>query len=254
MGSAPRDRDPRTIIIIISMGFLYNQIFYRPIFNILVWFYEAASFHDLGIAIILTTILVRLILYPFFHKGAKQQMLMQRIQPHVKKIQEQHKGDMQKQSEALMALYKEHGVNPFSSFLLLIIQLPIMLAFYWVVSSGITVAQLSANLYPFIHTPGAVNTLFLGVINLSKPDWIILAFAALAQFLQARIAIWKSPDGQTSQAQKIAQQMSFIAPLMTLLIFYALPAAVALYWLTSSVFSVIQQYFVNKHLRTKYGN
>lgn len=235
------------------MAFLFNQIFYRPIFNILVYFYETISFHDFGIAIILTTVLIRLILYPFFHKGAKQQMLMQRIQPHVKKIQEIHKDDKKKQSEALMALYKEHGVNPFSSFLLLLVQLPIMLAFYWVVKAGINPSQFT-NLYPFIHTPGAVSAMFLGVINLSKPNWIILGFAAAAQFVQARLAIWKTPDGQSSQAQKLAQQMSFIAPLMTLLIFYSLPAAIALYWLISSVFSVIQQYFVNRHLREKYGN
>ena len=144
------------------MQFLYQQIFYRPIFNILVFFYETASFHDLGIAIILTTILIRLILYPFFHSGAKQQMLMQRIQPKVKKIQEMHKGDMQKQSEELMALYKEHGINPFSTFLLLIIQLPIMFAFYWVVRSGIGPSQFS-SLYSFIHAPSSVGTMFLGV-------------------------------------------------------------------------------------------
>ncbi len=236
------------------MQFLFNEIFYRPIFNILVYFYETISFHDLGLAIIFTTVLIRLILYPFFHKGVKQQMLMQRIQPHVKKIQEQHKGDTQKQSEALMALYKEHGVNPFSSIILLLIQLPIMLAFYWVVRSGLAATQFS-NLYSFIHAPLTVNTIFLGFIDLSKASWPVLIAAALGQFFQARLAIWKAPNGsQPSQAEKMARQMSFIAPLITILIFYSLPAAVALYWFVSSVFSIGQQYFVNKHLRAKYGN
>jgi len=235
------------------MVYLYQQIFYQPIFNLLVFSYSHASFHDLGIAIILTTVVIRLVLYPFFHKGAKQQMLMQRIQPHVKKIQEQHKGDTQKQSEALMALYKEHGVNPFTSILLLIVQLPIMLAFYWVVRSGLTAAQFS-NLYPFLHAPAAVNTMFLGFINLAQPSMVVLLLAALMQFMQARLAIWRSPGGQPSQAEKIAKQMSFIAPVMTLVIFYSLPAAIALYWLVSSVFSIIQQYLVNKNLKQKYGN
>lgn len=238
----------------LSMQFLFNEIFYRPIFNVLVYFYETISFHDLGLAIIFTTVVIRFILYPFFHKGARQQMLMQRIQPHVKKIQEQHKGDMQKQSEALMALYKEHGVNPFSSIILLIIQLPIMLAFYWVVREGISASQFS-NLYPFIHAPATVNAMFLGFINLGKSNWFVLIAAAAAQFLQARIAIWKAPAGsQPSQAEKMARQMSFVAPLITLLIFYSLPAAVALYWFVSSVFSIVQQHFVNKHLKAKYGN
>lgn len=236
------------------MVFLYQQIFYRPIFNILVFFYETISFHDLGIAIILTTILIRFILYPFFHSGAKQQMLMQRIQPKVKKIQEEYKNDKKKQSEELMALYKEHGVNPFSTFLLLIIQLPIMFAFYWVVESGLVASQFT-NLYSFIHAPATVNTMFLGFINLAKSNWIIIVFAAAAQFIQARLAIWRAPSGtQPSQAEKVQRQMMYVSPIVTLLIFYSLPASVGLYWFVSSAFSAVQQLVVNKHLRRKFGN
>jgi len=237
------------------MAYFFQQIFYRPLFNILVFFYQTISFHDLGIAIILTTILIRLILYPFFHTGAKQQMLMQRIQPKVKEIQEKHKGDTQKQSEALMALYKEHGVNPFSSILLLIIQLPIMLAFYWVVRSGLAASQFT-NLYSFITAPQSINTLFLGIVDITKPNVIIIILAAAAQFFQARLAIYRAPgsNGQPSAAEKIARQMSFISPLVTILIFYSLPSAIGLYWLVTSIFSTGQQYFVNRHLKEKYGN
>lgn len=236
------------------MAYLFHQIFYRPLFNILVFFYQTISFHDLGFAIILTTILIRIVLYPFFHKGAKQQMLMQRIQPKVKEIQEKHKGDTQKQSEALMALYKEHGVNPFSSILLLLIQLPIMLAFYWVVRAGLTTSQFS-NLYSFVAIPQNINTLFLGVIDLTKPSIPIILTAAVAQFFQARLAIYQSKVNSTPSAtEKMARQMSFMGPLITILIFYSLPSAIGLYWLVTSLFSVAQQYLVNRHLQEKYGN
>ncbi|MDR3582019.1 MAG: YidC/Oxa1 family membrane protein insertase [Candidatus Pacebacteria bacterium] len=236
------------------MAYLFQQIFYKPLFNILVFFYQTISLHDLGIAIILTTILIRLILYPFFHKGAKQQMLMQRIQPKVKEIQERHKGDTQKQSEALMALYKEHGVNPFSSILLLLIQLPIMLAFFWVVRSGLGTSQF-VNLYSFVSAPQSVNTMFLGIIDLTKPSIIVILCAAAAQFFQARLAIYKTAgNGQPSAAEKIAQQMSFVGPLVTIAIFYSLPSAIGLYWLVTSLFSMVQQYLVNRHLKEKYGN
>lgn len=236
------------------MAYLFHQIFYRPLFNILVFFYQTISFHDLGFAIILTTILIRIVLYPFFHKGAKQQMLMQRIQPKVKEIQEKHKGDTQKQSEALMALYKEHGVNPFSSILLLLIQLPIMLAFYWVVRAGLTTSQFS-NLYSFVAIPQNINTLFLGVIDLTKPSIPIILAAAVAQFFQARLAIYQSKVNSTPSAtEKMARQMSFMGPLITILIFYSLPSAIGLYWLVTSLFSVAQQYLVNRHLQEKYGN
>ncbi len=232
----------------------WQIIFYQPILNVLIYFYDTIAFHNLGLAIILVTLLLRLILYPFFHKGAKQQMLMQRIQPQVKKIQETHKKDMQKQSEALMALYKEHGINPFSSFLLLLIQLPVLIALYWAVRSGLGTGQI-AGLYSFVPAPAVINTMFLGFVNLAVPSFTLLVLAALSQYLQARLAIYKQPEGhQLSPVEKIARQMAFIGPIMTLVIFYSLPSAVALYWLFSSLFSAIQQFFVNRHLREKYGN
>jgi YidC/Oxa1 family membrane protein insertase len=236
------------------MTYLYQQILYRPILNLLIFFYQTIGFHDLGIAIILVTLFIRLILYPFFHTGAKQQMLMQRIQPHIKKIQETHKGDRDQQAKALMELYKEHGVNPFSGILLLIIQIPILLTFYWVIRSGVGTAQLT-GLYSFIAAPQHVNTVFLGFINLANPNLILIFAAALAQYLQARLAIYKNPSNTSAptQAEKIARQMVFVGPIITILVFYNFPAALSLYWLMSALFSAIQQYFVNKHLQKKYG-
>jgi YidC/Oxa1 family membrane protein insertase len=237
------------------MVYLYQQIFYRPIVNLMIFFYNTIAYHDLGIAIILVTLVIRLILYPFFHTGAKQQMLLQRIQPKIKSLQEKHKDDRDAQAKALMALYKEHGVNPFSGFLLLIIQIPILITFYYAIRSGIGTTQLT-GLYSFVHAPANINLLFLGFINLAKPNFILIIAAALGQFLQARLAIYRNPaagGGPPSQAQKIAQQMAFIAPIMTLVIFYNFPAALGLYWFVSSIFSAIQQYFVNQHLQKKFG-
>jgi YidC/Oxa1 family membrane protein insertase len=236
------------------MTYLYQQILYRPILNLLIFFYQTIGFHDLGLAIILVTLFIRIILYPFFHTGAKQQMLMQRIQPHIKKIQEKHKGDKDQQAKALMELYKEHGVNPFSGILLLIIQIPILLTFYWVIRSGVGTAQIT-GLYSFITAPQSINTIFLGIINLAKPNFILILAAALAQYLQAKLAIYRAPGkaGPLTQAEKIARQMVFVGPIITILIFYNFPAALSLYWLMSALFSAIQQYFVNKHLQKKYG-
>ncbi len=231
----------------------FQYIFYRPILNLLIFFYDTIAVHNLGLAIILVTLLIRFVLFPFFHKGAKQQMLMQRIQPKVKKIQEEHKKDMTKQSEALMALYKEHGINPFSSFLLLLIQLPILIALYWAVRSGLGSGAI-VGLYSFVPAPQTINTLFLGFINLATPSITLILLAAVAQYFQARLAIYKQPAGQAlSPAEKIARQMSFIGPIMTIVIFYGLPAAVGLYWLVASLFSIVQQFFVNRHLEQKFG-
>lgn len=236
------------------MTYLYQQILYRPILNLLIFFYQTIAFHDLGIAIILVTLFIRIVLYPFFHTGAKQQMLMQRIQPHIKKIQEKHKDDRDQQAKALMELYKEHGVNPFSGILLLIIQIPILLTFYWVIRSGVGTAQIT-GLYSFVAMPQHINTIFLRFIDLAKPNLILILAAALAQYFQAKLAIYRNPSntGAPTQAEKIARQMMFVGPIITILVFYNFPAALSLYWFMSALFSAIQQYFVNKHLQVKYG-
>lgn len=231
------------------MSFL-KIIFYYPILNALVFFYNTIAAHDLGLSIIFVTILIRLILFPLFHTGAKQQMLMQRIQPHIKKIQEKHKNDREKQAQALMELYKEHGVNPFSSILLLVIQLPIMIGLYYVVRSGLSAGGIS-GLYPFVAAPGAINPTFFNLIDLASPSiWLIL-LAAVAQYFQARLAIYRDPQSTAppSPTEKMARQMTFIGPLITIFVFYRLPSAVGIYWLTTSIFSIFQQLLVNRHFK-----
>jgi YidC/Oxa1 family membrane protein insertase len=237
------------------MIYIYNLIFYQPILNALVFFYETVAVRDFGIAIILTTLLLRLILAPFFHKGAHQQAVMQRIQPKIKKIQETHKGDKEKQTRALMELYKEHGVNPFSSILLLIIQIPILIAVYGIIKSGIGPNELS-HLYSFVSKPTLITHSFLGILDLESKSFILVFLAAIAQYVQARLTIiHKDPNGgPLSPAEKMARQMTFIGPLVTVFIFYNLPAAVGLYWLVSSIFSIFQQLIVNRSVQKKFSS
>ena len=148
---------------------------------------------------------------------------------------------------------KEHGINPFSSFLLLLIQLPILISLYWAVRSGLGSGAI-VGLYSFVPVPQTINTIFLGFINLAVPNTALILLAAVAQYFQARLAIYKQPAGHTlSPAEKMARQMSFIGPVMTIVIFYSLPAAVGLYWLVASLFSIVQQIFVNRHLEEKFG-
>jgi len=185
-----------------------------------------------------------------FNKSVKQQMLMQRIQPKIKKIQELHKNDREKQSQALMDLYKEHGVNPFSSIFLLIIQLPIMIALYWVVRSGLTPGSLT-GLYSFVVQPQTINPIFLHFVNLAVPNIPLLLLAAIAQYFQAKLIIYRDPSNKDplSPAERIGRNMAYAGPIVTLVIFYSLPSAVALYWFITSLFSVFQQIVVNRHFK-----
>ena len=154
-----------------------------------------------------------------------------------------------------MELYKEHGVNPFLSIILLVVQLPILIALYHIILSGLGTGGIGEGLYSFVAAPTSINAVFLGILNLKEKSIILVVLAALSQYFQSRLAIYRSPDaGPPSSVEKMARQMAFIGPIITLVVFYNLPAGVGLYWLISSIFSIIQQIIVNKHLRDKYGD
>jgi YidC/Oxa1 family membrane protein insertase len=146
------------------MGIFFHIILYQPLLNILIFFYNTIAFGDLGISIIFLTILIRLILFPIFQKSVRNQTILQKIQPKIKKIQEDHKHDKEKQAKELLSLYREHKVNPFSGFLFLLIQLPILIILYQLFLRGLTAASFG-DLYNFIATPKNFQTFFLGLIN-----------------------------------------------------------------------------------------
>lgn len=234
------------------MSGLFFKILYQPLFNALIFLYENISFYDFGIAIIILTILIRLILFPLFFKGAKDQAILQRLAPKIREIQKNHKHDKEKQTKAILEVYKEHKVNPFSNFLLILIQLPILIALYRVFLQGFS-SEAVKDLYSFIPPPASIDHFFLGIIDLSKTNFIIAIVAALIQFLQSRLLVPKNtkPFNELSTAEKMGQQMLFIGPLLTFffLYFLNLPSAIGIYWLTTSLFSVIQQLIINKSLR-----
>jgi len=230
------------------MAYLYNAILYQPLLNALIFFYNTVAGHDLGLSIIFLTILIRLILFPLFHKSAHHQVKMQRLQPHVKKIQELHKDDREKQTKALMDLHKEHGINPLSGFLLILIQLPILITLYQIVLRSLKPGTIT-GLYSFIAVPDKIYPTFLGLINLSQRSILIVCLAALAQYLQAKLSIASLPKGKDlSQAEKMQRQMVFLGPVLTITLFFNFPAAIGLYWCVTSLFSAAQQLIVNKQL------
>lgn len=225
------------------MGNIFNQYLYDPLLKLLVFLYQNFSFHDFGIAIIVLTIIIRLVLFPLFYKGAKDQAIIQRLAPKIKEIQRNHKDDKEKQTRALLELYKEHRVNPFSGFLLLLLQLPVLIALYKVFLNGLS--TLSAN--------GQISHLFLGVIDLTQKNVLIVIVAALVQYYQSKLALPKNnkPASEMDATEKMSRQMVFLGPVLTFVILYFLnlPSAVAIYWLTTSLFSVGQQFIINKKIK-----
>jgi len=227
---------------------MFNALFVQPLFNALVFLYEYVAFQDLGIAIILLTIIIRVILYPLFYKSFHNQAVIQKLSPIIKKIQHDHKDNREEQAKALLALYRGHKVNPFSGFLLILVQLPILIALYKVFLSGISPETLQ-NLYSFVTVPEQINHLFINLIDLSKRSIVIVGLAAVFQYLHGKKMLPKVDSGASpAPAAKMAKQMVWIAPVLTIVILFNLPAAVGLYWMTTSVFSLIQQIFINRRV------
>lgn len=230
------------------MANLYHILLYQPLLNALIFFYQTIAFKDLGLAIIFLTVLIRIILFPIFSKSVRHQMLMQELQPKIKKIQDEHKHNRQRQGEAMMGLYREHRINPFSGIFLLFVQLPILIALFQIFNNILRPDGLG-GIYSFLIAPDRLNTHFLGfnLIPLEESNIIVAGFAALAQYVQSRLALPKIEKGKNlSQAEKMGRQMAYIAPVITFAVLFRLPAAIGLYWLTTSLFSIIQQKLINR--------
>src|SRR5258708_17814283 len=144
------------------MGHIFNLIFVFPLLNLLVFFYNYIP--DIGVVIILITVLVRLLLLPSFHKSLKHQRALTALQPKMHEIREKYKDDKEAQARATMELYKVHKVNPLSSCLPLLIQLPILIGLYQVFMRSLNGKELT-GLYHFIHAPAVINPIFLHWIN-----------------------------------------------------------------------------------------
>lgn len=238
------------------MGNIFNLYLVIPFFNVLILIYNFLPWPDIGVATILLTFVIRLIFFPLFYKGTKQQIIMSRLQPELQKIQKEYKSDKEKQVKAQMELYKKHKVSPFGSCLLTLLQLPIIFAVYRVFLNGFG-SERMADLYGFVSKPEVVNSMFLGFINLAKPNFGITIIAAALQFISSKMlmppASQSAPGDQPSQkmATVMQKQMIFLGPVMTLIILGTLPSIIALYWSATTVFSILQQWLIQKRVRVE---
>lgn len=215
--------------------------------------------HDLGIAIILVTLIIRLILYPASSKQIRAQRAMQDLQPRINEIREKHKNDKEAQTKALMEFYRENKVNPLSSCGPLVLQIALIYPIFIVFRTVVTGADFVDRLYPFIAVPELpLDTLFLGFLDLAATQNIVLAIlAAGAQFYQSwmltRMRKKNEPKqektGKKDTAQAISRNMLYFFPLLTGYIAYTFPAGIALYWLSSTVFAIIQQFIIMRTMK-----
>ncbi len=226
------------------MSKLFTTILYQPLFNILILLYLYLPGQDLGVAIIALTVLIKLILYPLGSKAIKSQKELSTLQPKIKEIQEKYKDDKEKQTKEMMELYKREKINPFSGCLPLLIQLPVLIALYRLFWAGVDSDQMSL-LYSFVSNPGVVSASFLGIINLANPNIILAVIAGILQFIQIKFSTTpvkiKKSSGISDHMQK---QMQYVMPVFMTLILFGLPSAIGLYWVTTTIFTIAQQYVI----------
>jgi YidC/Oxa1 family membrane protein insertase len=254
------------------LAWIFNPIF-QVLFIVLAGIEQITG--DIGIAIIVMTLLVRAALIPLFRRQIVSMKRTQLLQPELKELQKRYKGDRARFSQAQMELYKERGVNPASGCLPMLLQLPLLLIIYQVISQGLTNPDPTAMFDVFgirVLDPHCFNGLgtaaydaykpcinstvgWLGSMDVSKPQVLfslpliggfsLLAFlSAILQLVQSRMTMPPSDPSYQDQNSKIQRQLVLFLPLISILYGGFLPAGLFLYWIVTTVFGIVQQYLI----------
>ncbi len=189
------------------------------------------GFPSYALAIILISILLKIILFPLMQKQMKSTMNMQEVQPKLEYLQKKYKNNPEKMNEEVMKLYKEYNINPMAGCLPLLIQMPILI--------GLFGALRQYNFDPIEHAT------FFWIPNLAEKDplFILPILVALTMFLQQKISMSATPSAAENPTMKT---MLYVMPAMMLFVCWQMPSGLCLYWAFFSILSIIQQFFMNK--------
>lgn len=244
---------------------LWDLLLVHPLLSVLIGAYDLL-FRDFGLAIVAVTLAIRIALYPLFVTQIRSQRAMQEIAPVMKQLQERYKGDRQRLTEEQMKLYRERGVNPAMGCLPLLIQMPILFAMYaaFLQAPHLTGDQLRAILWSFVPIPVTGDQLLdltahwlpwiqgcssngVTLSGLGCPDdWHVLPIVAgVTQLVASLMAQPRTPPANLDQQAKMMQSMAYYFPVITVVIAWSLPAGLAVYWVTTTLFQIVQQYFVS---------
>ena len=224
-----------------------KAITYTPLFNLLILFYDLIPGHDFGLAIIAVTVLIRIILAPLSIKAQRSQRELNKLNPKIQELKEKYKNNQTEQGAAMMALYKEHGVNPIAGCLPLLIQIPILIVLYRVFIDGLNPASLSV-LYSFIPNPGTIHSTFLGFVQIGSPNRLLAVTAGVLQFFQSRqsMAFMRAGGQLSKEMSALNNQMTYFMPIFIIIIGWNLSAGLILYWVTTTVYSIFEQLYLQK--------
>ncbi len=227
----------------------FHTAIYDPLYNGVVFFVGVIPSHDIGLAIIALTIVVRIIIFPLSSRAIQAQLAMKKVAPEVEAVKAKYKDNREEQGRAIFALYRERGVKPFASIGLVLIQFPVLIGLYWVFYKGGFPSVDPSLLYSFVQIPASVNMEFLGLLDMSQRSIIIALLAAATQLIYTRLSM--GPRGTTTpteaslssdMAKSFDLQARYVLPVVIGVIAYTIPAAAPLYWVTSNTFMIAQEY------------
>lgn len=233
---------------------MYTTFIYAPLYNGLIFLMDVIPWADAGVAVIIFTIIVKLILFPLSYRSVKTQLEMKRIEPELNAVKQKYT-DKQEQARAIMALYKEKNINPFSGFFLILIQLPIIFALYSIFYNGGLPSVHGELLYSFVAIPDFVNMEFLGLLDIAKKSVILSLLAAATQYFQIRYSmpiVPKKTENATFKddlARTMSLQMRYMLPVVVFFISYSISSVIALYWTVSNLFAIGQELYIRKTLK-----
>lgn len=231
----------------------FKTIIYIPLYNILVLILNI-SWIDAGLAAVILTILVKLVLYPLAKKATVTQARMKEKEGELALIKEKYK-DKQEQAVKTMEFYKVNKINPFSSILTVLVQIPVIFSLYYIFfRSGLPVVD-SSLLYSFIKVPVSVSMIFLGIIDVSQKSIILALLAAITSFWQMHLAsvspnkkINTNPNNKEDFSAIMTKQMKYTMPFIVFFISWKISAIVALYWFVSNLVGIAQDVYVRRQM------
>jgi YidC/Oxa1 family membrane protein insertase len=261
------------IVDIIKSTFTF--LITQPITNILVAIYQLLSSvhvpYALGFAIIALTALIRILLFPIIAQQLRSSKKMQEIQPHINRLKEKHKGNMQKIQQESMQLYKEFGINPLAGCLPMLVQLPVIWGLYSVLNTTVRETSFQA-INKLLYTDSLKlhvlwDTHFYGLqltqslsqlLKTAGPAILLIpVLTGLLQFVQSRMMFKqqpkKEPGAKTDgpdMAAAMQMQTQYMLPVMIGFFSYSLPFGLSLYWNTFTLFGILQQYLINRSMPT----
>lgn len=239
---------------------LFNELFFIPLYNTLVFFIDIIPGGDVGFAVIALTLLVKLVLFPLSKSAVRTTIKSREIQGELNDLKEKHKDNREELGRAMLDLYKKHKINPFSSIALIFIQLPVVLALYWVIYKGGLPVINTDILYSFIPSPTNVDMTFLGIFHIAESKSVILAIlAAVTQHIQARLSFPKNfmedkeksdkPSFQADLMKGMQIQIKWVLPIFVFFVSFSLISVVALYWTVSNIFGIFQEIYIRETIK-----